>query len=178
MTIYVNALFEPLLEGATDRQKLWLAFWSHIYTQANCQDFLNLHPRDYQFMLGLDEAAYDMNALGVWGEEDANPTARRHLGDQIAQEFQWRLENRYNILWRSRSLANKHKLGHKNRAFEPNTPTVITDTRAINTWCYLLGRLKAGNLVTGFKWRETGQWTIDDLQLDAMGSKSRTYNKQ
>lgn len=177
MTIYVNDLFEHLLDGATDRQKIWLSFWSHIYTQANCQDFLSLHPRDYQFMLGLSEAAYDMNAVGPWGEVDDNPTARRHLGDKIAAEFQWRLENRHNVLWRSRSLADKHKHGKQNRANLPHTPTEITDEKAINTWCYLLGRLTAGNLITGFKWRGNGQWTISDLELEAMGSKPRTYTK-
>lgn len=129
-------------------------------------------------MLGLQEAAYDMNAIGNTVKPEDNITAIRHLGPEIAAEFQWRLENRHNILWRSRSLAEHYhgKNGRRRFAPIPKTPTEITDPKAINMWCYLLGRMRGDTLITGFKWRDMGAWTIDSLVLEEMGSKPRTYN--
>ena len=168
MKIYVNANFEYLLDGATDRQKIWLAFWSHIYTKHNCSTWMNLHPKDYQFMLGLEECKYEMNAFGSTARPADNPTAIRHLGEAIAAEFAWRNENRHNVLWRSRTLAETNS---KKYAPKPKTETEITDPKAINMWCYLLGRMTADNLITGFRWRDQGLWTINDLVLDEMGQK-------
>lgn len=175
MTIYVNNKLKHLLEGATDRQKIWIGFWSYIYHRNECTTWMNLHQKDYQFMLGLKECLYDINAIGSVEAPQDNPTVIRHLGEALAAEFEWRCENRHNVLWRSRTLARLHDGKGQNSYYaeKPLAETKITDPKAINAWCYLLGRLTAGNLVSNFKWRDMGWWTIDELYLDEMGEKAR-----
>ena len=172
MIIHVNDHFAHLLDDATDRQKIWLAFWSYIYHENKCDTWFNLHPKDYGFMLGLSETNYMMNAICSTSHPVQNPTAKRHLGEAIAAEFEWRVENRHNVLWRSKTLSTKYT-GRLSRAMapKPRTETEITDPKAINMWCYLLGRLKGGNLATTFNWWQQGFWTISDLELDEMGQK-------
>lgn len=172
MIIKINPRLAYLLDGATDRQKIWLAFWSYIYHKHDSKTWMNLHPSDYEFILGIDERLYVINSVGNTYSEAScflNAAQRRHMGDEFSKEFQWRFENKQNVLWRSRTLSTYQK----GKSRYPSVPTEITDPKAINCWCYLLGRLEAGNLVTNFKWFDGGGYVIDRMALESMGELNK-----
>jgi len=173
MIIKVHQSFEPLLDDLNDRQKIFLAFFSELHTRVPVFTWINLHPSDFDFILGNSEVLYHINSVGMLTEAaGVNQTARRIMGETLAEEFEWRFENKQNVLWRSKSLQKKHSFG-KGIAWSPTVPTEITDPKAKMLWIYLLGRLKGNTIMSNFRWHESGPFILDREVLEAMGEPNR-----
>jgi hypothetical protein len=139
MKIKISNVYEYLLaEELTDRQKLWLAFWSHVYANNSPRQWYRLHSRDFEFMLGITEKNYLMVSKS---KHYQSATPNRLMGP-LAKEFQVGQESKSNLLFFSTTMNKKYRI--RQTANYPSLEVEITDPEVCNTWMYLLGRLHAG----------------------------------
>jgi len=160
MIVKLNKYYKDLIPECNERQIVWLAFWSYMYGLNDPQTWYRLHNKDFEFMLGIDEDLYMLNS----STKDQNITAKRIMGEALANEFEWCMEDKLNVLWRSKSIVEHCKTGKT--ANKPSIEVEITEPHLQNMWMYLLGRLHAGVVEESKRFGQTTFYTRYTLDPD------------